>query len=174
VRVVVGLASVLSLVACGEASGAGRTIPSYVPGPSTPGATFSFSSDKGAHPVDYRTGEWSSPPNEFMIRESDNVIKIDVEGRDPRDYIRIELAAPARAPLQVGRYSDVRNIAKFPDGPGMQVISGSLGCGDDYGEFVIDRIERADGTLVALDAGFVQSCGGPDKPAFRGRLHYQS
>ncbi len=170
-RVVVGIAMVLSLVACGEASDAGRGIPSYTPGPSTPGATFSFSSDKGAHPVDYRTGVWSSPPNEFMVDERDNIIKIDVESG--LDYIRIELGGPARAPLEVGRYSDVRNLGRFPDRPGMRVISGSLGCDDDYGEFVIDKIERADGVLTVLDAGFVQSCGGADKPALRARLHYR-
>lgn len=170
-RVIAGVAlMIVCLAACGEETTGPRGIPSYTPGPSTPGATFSFNADKGAHPVDYRSGVWNSPPNEFMINERNNVVRIDVESGT--DNIRIELGAPARVPLEVGRYPEARNIEHFPDSPGMQVISGSLGCDDDYGEFVIDKIERDGETLVALDAGFVQSCGGADKPALRGRVHF--
>jgi hypothetical protein len=168
---VAGLAlMIVCLAACGAEVSDSRGIPSYTPGPTTPGATFSFNADKGAHPVSYRSGVWSSPPNEFMIDERDNVVRIDVESGT--DDIRIELGAPARVPIEAGRYPGARNIAHFPDSPGMQVISRGLGCDDDYGEFVVDKIERDGGTLVALDAGFVQSCGGADEPALRGRVHY--
>lgn len=174
VRVAVGVALMLSLVGCGKADGAGNhSLPSFTLGPSTPGATLSFESDKGAHPVDYRSGEWSTPDNEIMVSEHENVIKIDGEADRGRDYLRVELTGPNKEKLRAERYTDVRDRETFPDHPGMLVISNGLGCKDVYGEFAVDTIEWADSTLVAFDARFVQSCGGLDKPALRGRVHYR-
>ena len=179
-RVAIGCVLVLVLAGCGSAN-AGRSndpnppsIPSYTPGPSTPGAVFSFSAQDGAHPVKSRSGQWSTPDNEISVAEHENVVKIDAETDRGFDWIALELRAPGGVPLAEGSYPDARNRERFPDGPGMQVVSNGLGCGDEFGEFVIDRIERSDGRLTGLDAGWVQSCGAVDKPVFTGRVHFQA
>ena len=167
----VAAASVLVVTASGEASAASG-IPSSTS--DVPTAIFAFKADEGAHPVGGRFGEWIAPDSEIMVWEHENILKIDAEDETGFDYIRVELNAPGHAPLEVGSYSDVRN--QDTDGsPGMRVISGGLSCGDTYGEFVIDRIERnpTTQTLVGLDARFTQRCTTPDGPALHGRIHYQ-
>lgn len=168
------IASVMVATACGDAKAAGG-IPSYSPGPDVPGATFTFEAEDGAHPVDGRSGEWAAPDQELMVWEHENIVKVDAAGLSNSDFIRVELSAPGRVPLEEGGYPDARNQDKAPERPGMLVVSGGLGCGDEYGEFVVDRIERdRAGSLVALDAGFTQRCGGPDGPALHGRVHFRS
>lgn len=176
-RLVTAAALVLMATACGEAktTNEGSGIPSYLPGPDVPGTTFTFNADAGAHPVDGRAGEWIAPDSEIMVREYENILKIDAADKSGFDYIAVELNAPGSVPLKIGDYPDARNRDRAPDSPGMLVISGSLGCDDAYGEFVIDRIERdTAGKLVAVDAGFVQSCGGADRPALHGRVHFRA
>lgn len=172
-RVAAGLVLIMLLVSCGKETVA-RTIPSYAPGPPIPGAAFVFTAEDGAHPVKVRSGEWAAPASEIIVGESDNVLKIDGESAGGGfDFIRIELRAPGGSPLDVGHYANARNRERFPDGPGMQVISNGLGCGDEFGEFAIDRIERSGNQVTGLDAGWVQSCGAADKPVFKGRVHFQ-
>jgi hypothetical protein len=180
-RLLATAASLLIVAACGAHNTTnGRTnedsgIPSYAPGPDVPGASFTFAADDGGHPVDGRSGEWVAPDSEIMIREYENILKIDAADKSGFDYIAVELNAPGSVPLEVGDYPDARNRDRVPDGPGMLVISGSLGCDDAYGEFVIDRIERdGGGKLVAVDVGLVQSCGGADRPALHGRAHFRA
>lgn len=139
-----------------------------------PGAVFTFKADEGAHPVGGRSGEWVSPDDEIMVWEHQNIVKID--GESGFDYIRVELNGPHRTPLTAGTYQDVRNqLHGPPSSPGILVISNSLGCGDDYAEFTIHRIDRdISGQLVALDASFTQHCGAPDGPALHGHVHYRA
>ncbi|HEX2132555.1 MAG TPA: hypothetical protein VHH15_13450 [Actinophytocola sp.] len=174
VRAAAVAVSMLVVASCGAANATGG-VPSYSPGPPVPGASFVFEAEDGAHPVDGRSGEWVAPASEIMVWEHENIVKIDAAAEDGVEYIRVELNGPDRVPLEVGDYPDARDRDRVPDGPGMLVISGSLGCRDVYGEFTVDRLERdAAGQLVALDAGFTQRCGGPDGPALRGRVHFQS
>jgi len=176
-RVAAAAASVLIVAACGakNTTTEGNGIPSYLPGPDVPSASFTFNADDGAHPVDGGSGEWTAPDSEIVVREYENILKIDAADKTGFDYIRVELNAPGSVPLKVGDYPDARNRDRAPDSPGMLVISGSLGCDNAYGEFVIDRIERdTAGKLVALDAGFVQSCDAADRPALHARVHFRA
>jgi hypothetical protein len=163
------VAAVLIAAAGGTANTAGAE-----PSPRIVGATFTFEAEAGAHPVNGRSGSWKTPASEFMVRERENIVKIDAASPSGFDYILVELNGPGRASLGVGTYHDVRGQDSGLDNPGMLVISGSLGCVDVYGEFVIERIERdATGRLTALSAGFTQRCGSPDAPALRGWIVYQ-
>ena len=139
-----------------------------------PGAIFSFKAEAGAHPVNGRDGEWIAPNSEIRVWEYQNIVKIDAESG--LDYIRVELNGPDRTPLTVGTYQEVRNQLYGPaNSPGILVISGGLGCGDDYAEFVIYRIERdIHEQLVALEASFTQHCGSPAGPALNGHIHFQA
>jgi hypothetical protein len=156
------------------AAGAPSDTPTASAPSDAPGASFTFKADEGAQPVGGRSGEWVAPDSEIMVWEHDNIVKIDAE--EGRDYIRVELNGPHHAPLAVGTYQNVRNQLSGPAAnPGILVISGSLGCGDDYAEFVVYRIERdVSGELVALEASFTQHCGAPDGPALNGHIHYQA
>lgn len=173
-RVFVAATSLMIASAVGAADAAGE-VPGYSPVPQLPGASFTFKAENGAHPVNGRSGTWVAPASEIMVWEHENIVKIDAADESGFDFIRVELNGPSRVPLEVGSYPDARRRDSGPDSPGMLVISNGLGCGDEYGEFVVDRIERdATGQLVALDAGFTQSCGGPDRPALRGKIHFLS
>jgi hypothetical protein len=164
--------AVLMTTACGAANATTEGMPSRL---AVPGATFSFKAEDGAHPVGGRTGDWVAPASEIMVWENENILKIDAEDESGFDFIRVELNAPGHAPLDVGDYPGARDQDSTADVPGMLVISNGLACGDVYGEFVIDRIQRdPSGKLTALDAGFTQRCGAPDSPALHGRIHFQS
>lgn len=171
--VVVGLVLVLALAACGKASAA-RSIPSYSPAPPTPGASFTFDAAKGAHPVDGRSGSWVSPANEVMVTEFEHIVKVDAESDNGFDFIRVEFTGPNRDLVQVAHYTQVRDRETFPENAGMLVIANGLGCTDVFGAFAVDKIERDGERLVALELGFVVSCGGEDKPALTGRVHFQA
>lgn len=163
------VAAFLIVAAGGAANTAGAA-----PSPQVVGATFTFEAEAGAHPVNGRSGSWKTPASEIMVWERENIVKIDAASPSGFDYIRVELNGPGGASLGVGTYHDVRGQNSGLDNPGMLVISGSLGCADVYGEFVIERIERdATGQLTALSAGFTQRCGAPDAPALRGWIVYQ-
>jgi hypothetical protein len=139
-----------------------------------PAAIFTFKAEIGAHPVNGRSGEWVSPDSEIRVWEHQNIVKIDAT--QGLDDIWVELNGPNRTPLTVGTYQNVRNQLHGPaSNPGILVVSRGLGCGDDYAEFTINRIERdLYGQLVALEASFTQHCGTPDGPALNGHLHYQA
>jgi hypothetical protein len=139
-----------------------------------PGAIFSFKAEPGAHPVSGRGGEWIAPNSEIRVWEYQNIVKIDAENGP--DYIRIELNGPDRRPLAVGTYQEVRNQIHGPaSSPGILVISDGLGCGNDYAEFVIYRIDRdIHEQLVALEATFTQHCESPTGPALNGHIHFQA
>jgi hypothetical protein len=172
-RVVVAVVSMLVVTTCGAANAAGGM--SSYGRDSGQGASFRFKAEDGGHPVDGRSGEWATPASEIMVWENENIVKIDAADQSGFDFIRVELNGPGRVPLEVGSYPGARNRDVAPGSPGMLVISDGLGCGDEYGEFVVDRIERdATGVLVALDASFTQRCGAPDNPALFGRIHFQS
>lgn len=138
-----------------------------------PGAVFTFDAEAGAHPVDGRSGEWSTPGYEVRVWEYDAVVKIDAATWSGADFIRVELNGPGGAPLTTGYYPDARNQGLAS--PGMQVISNGLGCGDHYGEFTVTRIERdAGGTLTALDATFTQRCGDLAGPTLHGSIQFEA
>jgi hypothetical protein len=139
-----------------------------------PGAILSFKAEEGAHPVGGRSGEWISPESEIRVWEHQNIVRIDAQ--DGLDDIWVELNGPNRAPLAVGTYQDVRNQLHGPAAsPGILVVSRGLGCGDDYAEFTVYRIERdIHGRLMALEASFTQHCGAPDSPALNGHIHFQA
>jgi hypothetical protein len=165
-------AAVTAILLIGTAVG---TADAAVEAPSDPpGAIFTFKAEAGAHPVGGRDGEWVAPDSEIRVWEYQNIVKIDAE--NGLDYIRVELNGPGRTPLAVGTYQEVRNQIYGPaSSPGILVISGGLGCGDDYAEFVIYRIARdIHGQLVALEASFTQHCGEPDGPALNGHIHFQA
>ena len=140
-----------------------------------PGAIFAFKAEDGAHPVDGRSGEWVAPDSEIRVWERQNNIVV-IDAMNGLDDMWVELNAAGRVPLAVGTYVDVRNQLSGPAGnPGILVISRGLGCGDDYAEFTIDRIERdSSEQLVALEASVTQHCGSPDGPALNAHIHYQA
>lgn len=135
----------------------------------TSAGRLSFHAEPGAWPVSDKVGGWDT----VEVWEYEDIVKVDAETPGGWDYIRIELSGGTGTRLGIGTYDNARNRHAYPDGPGIQVISGSFGCGDDYAAFTIERIERSDdGTLTGFDATVEQRCGAPAGPAFRARVHY--
>jgi hypothetical protein len=140
----------------------------------TESASLEISSETGAWPVS-NSHRWETPADEFMVWENENIVKVDASTMDGRNYVRVELNATGFVPLRVGTYEGVRNRLLDPGGPGILVVSGGFGCGTDFAEFTIDRIERdAGGKLTALDADFEQRCGSATAPASRGEVHFEA
>jgi hypothetical protein len=133
-------------------------------------ARFGYEAEQGAWPVSGRAGEWAT----LDIREYNNVIIVDGENDGGSDWIRLELSDANSVPLQVGTYTGVRNRLQHPEGPGILIVSNGFGCSDDYATFTVERLERAQGRLVGLDATVEQHCGDPAGPAFHGRVHYSA
>jgi hypothetical protein len=139
------------------------------------GAVFTFDAEPGAHPVGGRSGAWSTPGHEIRVWEYDDVVKVDAATWSGADFVRVELNGPGGVPLATGHYPGARNRDVDPASPGMLVISNGLGCGDDYGEFTITRVERdTAGALTALDATFTQRCGDPAGPALHGSIQFEA
>ncbi len=102
-------------------------------------------------------------------------MKVDASTDGGRDWIRVELSGPDGAPLRPGVYRDVRHQGEHTATPGILVISNGLGCGEDYAEFTIERIERdATNKLTTLDATFEHRCGSATAPVLRGQFHHRS
>lgn len=91
------------------------------------------------------------------------------------DYIRVELAAPGNAPLEVGTYTGVRYLPTATN-PGLLVISDGLACGPVHGHFTVHSIERdpVTGRMTDVDLEVEQRCGAPDAPAFSAHVTLSS
>ena len=135
--------------------------------------TVGYTTEAGSHPLT-GTAHYAGPGDEIRVWVNDDILKIDVQSGF--DDLRVELSAPAGETLHVGAYSGARyrqSAEPAAANPGFFVVSGGLGCGDDYADFTIDRLDRAaDGTVTDLDATFVQHCGAPDAPATHGEVHF--
>jgi hypothetical protein len=131
--------------------------------------TFDFTAESGAWPVNGRSGHWvGSPSDEVFFYEHENILTLDAEANHSVDYIRVQLSDGDNF-LAPGTYQ------ASPDGPAsIEVIFGSFGCLDDYGQFTVNRIERTDGRLSALDVTFEQHCGSPTGPALTGEAHFEA
>ncbi|WP_132125472.1 hypothetical protein [Actinocrispum wychmicini] len=133
-----------------------------------PEGLLTFEAAPGAFPVDGRGGSWG----DVAVWEYQRVVKVDAATDNGADWIRIELNGRAGEALTAGTYLNVRNHETHPDGPGIQIVSNGLGCSDDYATVTIDRIERDDDQVTALDATVDQHCGSPDGPVFHAQVHY--
>lgn len=136
-----------------------------------PVQTVSYTSDDGAWPLQ-GSARYSAPGDEVAVWEYDGRLKIDVQSGF--DDLRVELSAPAGEALHTGTYTGARYRGQSDPAlttPGILVISGGrgggFGCGDDYGDFTIDRLDA-----TGIDVSFVQHCGSPDGPATRGEAHF--
>ncbi|MFD1149785.1 hypothetical protein [Saccharothrix hoggarensis] len=139
-------------------------------------ATFEFHAEAGATPVDGRQGFWSTPEDDVRIWESqDGLLKFDEDSSSNQQLIRVELAAPGNAPLEVGAYTDVRTRATATN-PGLVVISNGLACGPVHGGFTVHSIGRdpVTGRLTDVDVEVEHRCGAPDAPAFTARATLSS
>jgi len=135
---------------------------------STP-PTFDFTAESGAWPVNGRSGHWvATPDDEVFFHEHGNILTLDAESNHGFDYIRVQLSDGDNL-LAPGTYQ------AGPEGPAsIEVIFGSFGCLDDYGQFTVNRIERDGGRLTALDVTFEQHCGSPTGPALTGEAHFEA
>ncbi|WP_370970526.1 hypothetical protein [Amycolatopsis sp. cg9] len=132
-----------------------------------PAQTVSYTSEDGAWPMQGSV-QYSSPGAEITVRERDGKLVIDVDAGF--DYLRVELSAPAGETLHTGQYTGARY--RGPEDPalstpGFSAITAGFGCGDDYADFTIDRLDA-----TGVDLTFVQHCGSPDGPATRGEVHF--
>jgi hypothetical protein len=152
----------------------GAAVPIAMAGTAEPAASLQITVEPGAHPV-ASTKVWKAPADEFMVWENENILKIDASTPDGQSYVRVELNAAGSVPLQVGTYENVRHRGAFPETPGILVVSGGLGCGDDFAEFTIHHLERdAAGKLTAVDVTYEHHCGSVSAPVARGDAHYQA
>jgi hypothetical protein len=140
-----------------------------------PVQTVDYVSEAGAHPLT-GSAHYRGPGDEIRVWVNHDILKIDVQSGF--DDLRVELSASAGETLHTGTYTGARHRwTEDPAGPtpGILVVSGGLGCGDDYADFTLDRLDLAvDGTVTALDATFVHHCGSPDAPATRGEVHFSA
>ncbi|SFW44843.1 hypothetical protein [Amycolatopsis australiensis] len=132
-----------------------------------PVQTVAYTSENGAWPLQ-GSARYSAPGDEIAVWEYNGVLKIDVQSgfKD----LRVELSAPAGEALHTGTYTGARyrgqNDPALPT-PGIFVVTNGLGCGTDYADFTIDRLDE-----TGVDVTFVQHCGSPDGPATRGEAHF--
>jgi hypothetical protein len=138
-----------------------------------PVQTVAYTSEDGAHPLT-GSANYSGPGDEIRVWVNNGILKIDVQSGF--DDLRVELSAPAGETLHTGTYTGARyrnSSDPATANPGFFTVTGGLGCGDDYADFTIDRLDQAaDGTVTDLDATFVQRCGAPDAPATHGEVHF--
>ncbi|GAB3153451.1 hypothetical protein GCM10027258_55970 [Amycolatopsis stemonae] len=132
-----------------------------------PVRTVSYTSEDGAWPM-RGSAQYASPGDEIAVWQRDGKLTIDVDAGF--DYLRIELSAPAGETLHTGTYTGARYRSPSDPAlstPGFSAVTGGFGCGDDYADFTIDRLDA-----TGVDATFVQHCGTPDGPATRGEVHF--
>ncbi|MFB9683113.1 hypothetical protein [Amycolatopsis plumensis] len=132
-----------------------------------PVQTVSYTSEDGSWPMQGST-HYTSPGDEIAVWEHDGRLTIDVDAGF--DYLRIELSAPAGETLHTGTYTGARYRGPGDPAlgtPGISVVTRGFGCGDDYADFMIDRLDA-----TGVDLTFVQRCGSPDGPATRGEVHF--
>jgi hypothetical protein len=132
-----------------------------------PVRTVDYTSEAGAHPLT-GSAHYAGPGDEIAVWEYDGVLKIDVQS-GLKD-LRVELSAPAGESLHPGTYTGARYRGQSDPAlttPGIFVVSGGSGCGDDYADFTIDRLDAS-----GVDLTFVQHCGSPDGPATHGEVHF--
>ncbi|MFJ7210283.1 hypothetical protein [Amycolatopsis sp. NPDC098790] len=137
-----------------------------------PVRTVSYTSEDGAWPMQ-GSAQYASPGAEINVWQHDGRLTVDVDANF--DYLRIELSAPAGETLHTGTYTGARYRAPGDPAlstPGISAVTAGFGCGDDYADFTIDRLDATDGEVTGLDATFVQRCGSPDGPATRGEVHF--
>ncbi|SEF31645.1 hypothetical protein SAMN05421837_105854 [Amycolatopsis pretoriensis] len=132
-----------------------------------PVQTVSYTSEDGAWPLQ-GSANYAAPGDEINVWEYDGRLKIDVQSgfKD----LRVELSAPAGETLHTGTYTGARFRGQSDPAlstPGILVVTGNYGCGDDYADFTIDRLDA-----TGADVTFVQHCGSPDGPATRGEVHF--
>jgi hypothetical protein len=137
--------------------------------------TVDYTSEEGAWPLE-GSAHYAAPGDEIAVWERDGVLKIDVQSGF--EDMRVELSAPAGEALHTGTYTGARWRGQSDPAlttPGIFVVSTHFGCGDDYADFTIDRLDKdADGRTTDVDATFVQHCGSPDGPATRGEVHFHA
>jgi hypothetical protein len=152
----------------------GAAVPIATADTAEPAASLQVTVEPGAFPVT-STKVWKAPADEIMVWENENILKIDASTPDGQSYVRVELNAAGSAPLQVGTYENVRQRGTDPAAPGIVVVSGGLGCGDDFAEFTVHHIERdAAGKLTAVDVTYDHHCGSASAPIARGDAHFQA
>ena len=138
-----------------------------------PVQTVGYTAEEGSHPL-HGSAHYAGPGDEIRVWINDGILKVDVQSG--LNDLRVEMSPPAGETLHTGTYTGARyRWSENPatDTPGFFVVSGGLGCGTDYAEFTLDRLDRApDGKVTDLDATFVQRCGSPDAPATRGEVHF--
>lgn len=131
-----------------------------------PVRTVDYISDDGAWPMQ-GSAHYASPGDEIATWQRDGRLTIDVDAGF--DYLRVELSAPAGESLHTGTYTGARYRDQYApqlSTPGFSAITAGFGCGDDYADFTIDRLDA-----TGVDLTFVQRCGSPDGPATRGEVH---
>ncbi|MEV7091559.1 hypothetical protein AB0M80_01835 [Amycolatopsis sp. NPDC051045] len=129
--------------------------------------TVDYTSEDGAWPLK-GSAHYAAPGDEIAVWENHGVLKIDVQS-GLKD-LRVELSAPAGETLHTGTYSGARFRGQSDPAlttPGIFVVTGNFGCGDDYADFTIDRLDA-----TGVDVTFVQHCGSPDGPATHGEVHF--
>ncbi|WP_328445312.1 MULTISPECIES: hypothetical protein [unclassified Amycolatopsis] len=140
-----------------------------------PVQTVVYTSEDGAWPLE-GSASYSGPGDEIRVWVNEGILKIDVQSGF--DDLRVELSAPAGETLHPGAYPGARHRESSEPAtanPGFFTVTGNFGCGDDYADFTIDRLDRAaDGKVTDLDATFVQHCGTPDGPATHGEAHFHA
>ena len=144
-----------------------------------PVGEFAYAAEAGATPLS-GSARWVAPADEVGVWESGGAVKVDASSADGWDWARVELSAPAGEQLHEGTYVCARHRGQADpqlDSPGFFVArgtrSGALGCIDDQADFTISQLTRAgDGSIVDLEATFVERCGGPDAPAATGEVHF--
>jgi hypothetical protein len=137
--------------------------------------TVAYTSEAGAWPLE-GSAQYAAPGDEIAVWESQGVLKIDVQSGF--EDLRVELSAPAGEALHTGTYTGARYRGQSDPAlatPGIFVVGTHFGCGDDYADFTIDRLDKdADGRTTDVDATFVQRCGAPDAAATRGEVHFHA
>ncbi|WP_290059747.1 hypothetical protein [Amycolatopsis solani] len=129
--------------------------------------TVDYTSEAGAWPM-VGDAHYTSAGAEINVWQRDGKLTVDVDANF--DYLRVVLSAPAGETLHTGTYTGARYRDQDEpplSTPGFWAVTAGFGCGDDYADFTIDRLDA-----TGVDLTFVQHCGSPDGPATRGEVHF--
>jgi hypothetical protein len=150
--VVLRVASLFALVACGDSTGLVPTATYYYQ--SSPGE---FVGAGNSERVVYRAGQWQAMPNPTGVVEH---VWITLGGPPGSETWDLHFAAPSGQPLAVGTYESALRYGLNGTHPGLSVTGHARGCNTLTGRFVVRELALRGNELERLHATFEQHCEG--------------
>ena len=121
------------------------------------------------------TASYVPPTASITARGDAGYATLSVDDPANGDWWTAQFAPPPGETLTAGTYTGaVRAAFREAGQPGLSFTGSGRGCNTSLGEFTVHSIGTApDGTIVSLDASFIQHCGSSPE-ALTGRARFQA